>query len=253
MKNFKKIIFGLFLISLFLIPYPKGKAQSLTISSNINLDWQVLDSYTPPFYEGKALAGESSYIKAVANVEILTPVGILDPSKLFYAWRYNNLYSHIYSKTGNNVIYFTLDLLEPENTLKLSVYENNKQKNLLAEKVIKIPPQKSQTILYRKNDNPILTYANAINKRGEHYIVNPNEEFEILAEPYYFSVKNPNESKLTYTWSVNNIPGNIAKTNIFFYKAPKSSFEDFGIGLEVSNSSQVMQSSKVISNFILKK
>lgn len=251
MKTFKKItLFGV-LFLLFTLFSLKTSAQIYTLSSNINIDWQVVNSYTPPFYEGKALAGESSSIKAIASVEVMTPVGTLDPSKLFYAWRYNDYYSHIYSKTGGNIIYFTLDDLQSTNVLELKVYENNRQENLLAEKIIRISPRKSEAILYRKNNNPIITYSNAINKRFQNYEVYPNETFDILAEPYYFSVKNPKENKLSYVWSVNGIPGNTNYTNTFSYKAPGTSFRDFGIGLKIENSTQILQSSESLLNFIL--
>ncbi len=250
MSTNKKIIFYILILFLFLISF-KSYSQSFNISYNLNIDWQVLDSYTPPFYEGKALPGEQSYLKAVATVEVKTPVGILDPSKFYYLWRYNDSISNLYSKTGNNIIYFYLNPLFPTNVLELEVYENNRQENLLARKIVEITPVPGSVILYRDYNNPLLSYANALNKKNEHYSVNPRESFILFAEPFYFSVKNPNDSKLSYLWSLNGIPGNVNTTNTISYEAPQTFRGDFGLGLKVSNSSEYMQEFEFLSNFIL--
>lgn len=255
MKNFKIKFSSIFLVLIFtsFFFFVEVKAQTYTISSKINIDWEVLNSYTPPFYEGKSLAPEQADIKAIADIEVLTPVGILDPDKLFYAWTYNNFYAHNYSKTGGKSIYFTLDSLVSENVINLKVYENNRQDNLLDEKTIRIAPKKTLPILYRKNSNPIVTYANAINKKYEAYKVNPGESFEILAEPYFFTTKTAKSSNLSYVWSVNGIPGNINYSNIFDYKAPGRAYGDFGVGLTINNDFKILQKSETLLNFIFNK
>jgi len=252
-KNKKKLSF-LLLVFFFLFFYflNEGRAQTYTISSKVNIDWEVLNSYTPPFYEGKTLAAEQAELKAVAEVEILTPAGILDSNKLFYAWTYNDFYAHNYSKTGGKIIYFTLDGLVSENVINLKVYEDNRQKNLLVEKTIRIPPRKTLPILYRKNSSPIITYSNAINKKYEAYKVSPGEEFEILAEPYFFTAKSAEDRNLSYTWSLNGIPGNLNYSNVFDYKAPGSAYRDFGVEVVVNNSSKLLQKSETLLNFIFK-
>lgn len=255
MKKNKKIFsFSLLIFSFFLFSgFSLTKAQVYTISTKVNIDWEVLNSYTPPFYEGKALAGEQADIKAIADVEIFTPVGVLDKNKLFYAWTYNDYYVHNYSKTGGKVIYFTLDGLVNENIIGLKVYENNTRENLLAEKIFRIRPKKTLPILYRKNTSPIITYSNALNKKYEHYAVSRGESFEILAEPYFFSAKSPKDVNLSYIWSLNGIPGNTNSSNVYDYKAPNAAYSDFGIGLTVNNSSKLLQKTETILNFIFKK
>lgn len=243
---------SLILIYTLYILILKVSAQSIGVSTNINLDWQVLDSYIPPFYEGKPLPGEEASIKVMASVEVKTPAGTFDQSKFFYAWEINDYYSNTYSKTGGNYLIFPLDELVNQNIVSLKVYTNNTLETLLAEKRISIYPRVSKALLYKDLDNPILTYANAINKRYENYAVTRGESFNIIAEPFYFSTNRNNDSNLSYIWSVNNIPGNTNSTNKFLYSAPVSAYSNFGVGIKINNRVKSLQSSEENLNFVFK-
>ena len=243
--------FLVFFILLNIIIF-RSNAQSLGVSTNINLDWQVLDSYTPPFYEGKPLPGEEADIKVMASVEVNTPAGTFDASKFFYYWKINDHYTHNYSKTGGNLLLFPLDSLTNTNIIELKVYSDNTQKTLMGQKRITISPKKSKAILYKDLGNPILTYANSINKRYENYNVERGETFNIIAEPFYFSTKTTTDSRLSYTWSVNGIPGNINRSNIYNYTAPNNAYNNFGVGIKVGNRNKSLQSSEENLNFLFK-
>ena len=222
-RNIFIFIFVLFMVpSFYFLKTYNSHSQTGGTDAQININYQAVDSYTPPFYEGRGLTGEQAYIKAIAEVKISTPAGDLDPEKLFYAWEYNGHYLYDYSNTNSKILYFTLDYLKNVNTLKLSIYLNNRQENLLGEKTISIYTHNSVIALYRENDNPIITYATAINKKYETYQIATDENFNIIAEPLYFSVKNPTDKDIFYEWALNNIVGNDNSTNIFNYSAPSS-------------------------------
>lgn len=252
----KKIDTALKIFFIFILVAPifilKVSAQSLGVSTNINLDWQVLDSYVPPFYEGKPLPGEEAAIKVMASVEVNTPAGTFDASKFFYSWEINDYYSNTYSKTGSNFLIFPLDELVNQNIVELKVYTNNTLETLLATKRITIYPRISKAFLYKDLGNPILTYANAINKRYENYAVSRGESFNIIAEPFYFSVNRSNDSSISYIWSVNKIPGNVNSTNLFSYSAPTTAYNNFGVGVKVTNKIKTLQSSEENINFVFK-
>lgn len=219
------------------------------IESTVTLDWETLNSYTPPFYEGKPLAGESGDVKVVANVSIQTPAGTFDPSKLYYSWFINDQRSHTYSGTGSNVLFMELDPLVTGNTVELQVYTSGRLEQLLADKTITIYPRDVKAIMYQDLDNPILTYANAINKHFQEYTL-PKSALKIIAEPFYFSVDNSTDPKLTYTWSVNGIPGNIGNSGPNFqYNIPDQQNSSLNLGLKIDNSDQVLQSSEEKVNF----
>ena len=255
--NIRKIFIFLFIFfiipSFYLFKIKDSYSQTDTTNAKININYQVIDSYIPPFYEGRGLAGEQAYIKAVAEVKISTLAGDLDPSKLFYAWEYNGHYLYDYSNTNGKILYFSLDELKNVNTLKLSIYLNNRQENLLGQKTIQIYPHNPVTALYRQNDNPIITYSNVINKKYETYQVSTDANFNIIAEPFYFSVKNPTDKDLFYEWGLNSIVGNDNSTNIFNYSAPSDTGENSGITLKLTNENinKNMQESDTLINFSL--
>ena len=57
----------------------------------------------------------------------------------------------------------------------------------------------------------------------------------IIAEPFYFSVKNPIDKDIFYEWGLNGIVGNDSATNIFNYSAPSNPGYGSGITLKLSN------------------
>ena len=223
----------------------------LGVSINLNLNWQVLNSYTPPFYEGKALPGEGSDIKVVADVSVDTPAGSFNPSNFFYYWKINDYYTHTYSKTGGNFILFPLDILKSSNTVELKLYSSNKQDILLADKTITIYPSKSKIIFYKDLKNPILTFANALNKKYETYRVSLADDFNIIAEPFYFSTNSPSSSFLSYTWSLNDIPGNMNSTNILNFEPQGAGGFIKKIALKINNKNSPLQSSSETLNLSL--
>ncbi|MEI6352996.1 MAG: hypothetical protein WCO35_03640 [Candidatus Nomurabacteria bacterium] len=250
-KNLNRYIISIFFICLFFIFVNKTFSQSDTSNADININWQTIDSYTPSLYEGRALPGEESYIKAVAEVKISTPAGDLDSSKLFYSWTYNGKIVYNYSVTNGKIIYFTLDSLKNTDTLDLKIYSDNSQDNLLGEKSITITPYSSVIPLYKQNDNPILTYSNVINKRYETYNVNTGDLFNILAEPFYFSISNPTDLDLSYEWKLDNILATNSFTNIFNYSSPNTIGQNSGISLKITNqnSNKNLQEGNTLVNF----
>lgn len=128
------------------------------------------------------------------------------------------------------------------------MYSSNKQDILLADKTITIYPSKSKIIFYKDLNNPILIFANALNKKYESYPVKIGEDFKIIAEPFYFSADSPSSPFLSYTWSLNNIPGNTNSTNILNYTYQTANNFISKIALKISNKDIPLQSSEETLN-----
>jgi hypothetical protein len=237
----------IFFVIILNVNYSFSQSSS-SVSTKIDIEWEPIESYTHPFYEGRALSGEESDIKAVAVVEIETLAGKLDPKKLFYTWNYNGYYVHNFSKTGGDNIRFTLDQLQNTNTLEVKVFSNNRQEMLLGEKTIYIKPKQSLLIVYRSDANPILMYANAINKKYEPYIVEKGESLDVQVSPFFFSVSSPQGSTLNYLWSLNGITSNTAKDVSFSYTVPNKISKDRSIGIKVSNDKKLLQEGESLVN-----
>lgn len=236
----------LFLPIFFTLLFNFSFSQNSNTVIDINIEWQAIDSYIPNFYKGRALPGEEAYIKAIAIVNINSISGTIDSDNLFYAWKYNDYYLYDYSDTGSKIVYFNLDQLQTNNTLELSVYSDPTKSTLLGKKTITLRPYKTLPILYKKDDNSgIITYSNALNKKYEDFRVNKDDNFKIVAEPFFFSAKNPSDTVLNYSWTIDNVfNGNIG-TNIFnyFYGDTNS------IELKISNKQKILQEGETLVNF----
>jgi hypothetical protein len=233
-------------ILFFIVFFNFSSSQDLSGSNiSVNIEWQTLDSYIPTFYEGRALPGEEAYMKALAIVDANSVAGSINTDNLYYSWKYNDYYVYTYSGTGMKTIYFTLDQLQSTNTLELDVYSDSSQTTMLGKKIINISPIPSLPILYKKSDNNIITYANAINKKYQDFQVNSGDSFNILAEPYFFSAKNTLDPVLSYSWTADGVfNGNIG-SNIFNYFAGSVNSLD----LKITNGQKILQEGEALINF----
>lgn len=243
---FVKALLSGFII-LFSVFFIHTYSQVSSLSSKIDIAWEALDAYSRPLYEGRCLPGEEALIKAIALVEIKTPAGNLDSKKLFYAWTYNDYYIYNYSKTGGGVIYFTLDSLKNKNILKLQIYTNNTKDTLIGEKSITIVPRQLIPVVYRNNENPILMYANALNKKYESYRVEIGETINMRAEPFNISAKNTLDTNIDYVWSVNKIPNNGDENNEFVYTINNK--REQSIGIKITNNDKLLQEVETLVQF----
>ena len=245
--NILKISLPLILFVVFL---NFSSSQNFSDSNvSVNIEWQAIDSYTPTFYEGKALPGEEAYIKALAIVDANSFVGAINSNSLYYSWKYNDYYVYNYSGTGMKTIYFTLDKLQSTNTLELSVYSDSSQSTLLGKKVVEIRPTPVLPILYRKYDNNMITYSNAINKKYQDLQVDSGDSFNISAEPYFFSVKNTLDPVLNYSWTIDGIfNGNISSNTYNYFAGSVNS-----LNLKIANGQKILQEGGTQINFLVKK
>ncbi len=233
-------------IILFIIFFNFSSSQDLLGGNvSINIEWQAIDSYTPTFYKGRALPGEEAYIKALALLDVNSASGKINTDSLYYAWKYNDYYVYSASGTGSKTIYFALDKLQQINTLELDVYSDSSQSTLLGKKIIQIQPIQSLPMLYKKNDNNIITYANAINKKYQDFKVSSGDSFSIIAEPYFFSVKNTLDPVLSYSWTADGVFNGNINSNTYNYFAGSVN----NLNLKITNSQKILQEFDALVNF----
>jgi hypothetical protein len=167
----------------------KGKVVS---AGMVNLLWESTDSYTPPFYKGKALPAPEATIKVVAIPETLGDKNyIFNWSRNFKSARAADGYNGSTYIFKNNYI----DSIE-----KISVSAHGYKKSVQGEGELSVSFVKPKILFYE--NHPLLgaLYGNAFQKD----ITLSKDEMTVIAEPYFFSISNPNDSDLGYTWSLND-------------------------------------------------
>jgi hypothetical protein len=175
--------------------------RSLTITpASVSLIWEAL-SYTPPFYEGKALHSMGGLVRVVAMPKIIDASGNqIDPSKLIYKWTLNGQIMGNDSGYGKQVLNVTNEsYLQGGNDVSVTV--STPDSSLAANGDVFITPSDPKVVLY--NNDPIqgIEYNAAV---GDTLNLHQQNTFSLVAEPYFFNTASrDDQDSLKYTWQLN--------------------------------------------------
>lgn len=188
-------------ISFALSIIPEGDIQPLikyfAISpSDLDILWEAMDSYTPPFYKGKALPSKEGKIKVVAypNTSGLSQT---NQKNITYTWKNN--FDTVKSASGNGKSKYIFTNSELKSTEKIGVVASGPGNNFNSEGSVNINMVNPQVIFYKQSPTKGTQYQKAITN-GDYL---SEDEITFVAEPYYLSFKD-STSGFKYTWKINN-------------------------------------------------
>ncbi|MCK5285670.1 MAG: hypothetical protein KAJ58_00370 [Candidatus Pacebacteria bacterium] len=170
------------------------------IPTELDLIWET-DTFTPPFYKGKALNTHESTVKIVAIPNFINNNGVkIDPKELIYLWKKDWKISNSDSGYGKDSFSIVGPGLFKDNMISVEV--------TTLDGIIK----NKKSILIRNNIPEVIFYENhpllgILNNRNLKYFPVSNtysEEIKIKVYPFYFSLYNKDNIK--YEWLVNNKP-----------------------------------------------
>lgn len=222
---------------------PVGSMDTITkkiviIPSEIEIMWESVDGYAPPFYKGKKLPISGGTIKAVA----IPNTGYIKSGSgsITYTWANNGSVIDTASGYNKNYYLFKNSLFDEVNNI--SVMASSVSGDYSAEKTVEIPLYKPKIIFYEKSPTEGTLYNKAISDNT--YIT--NDEMTIVAEPYFLSLKDNND-KFTYTWKINDkdIATPINKTELTIRPTSRGGYAT--VGLTIENMTELFQK---ISNSI---
>ena len=174
-----------------------GKIFNKTIDirpADVSLVWQA-ETYTPPFYKGRALPSSDATIKIIAFPNIVTSDGVRISSKnLAYRWKVGNKFDLDNSGVGKNIIH--IKGAKTNSFVFVGVDVTTFDGSIKASGSMHISAGNPKLIFYE--DGPLLgvKYENALNK-----VFNlGGNEVSIKAEPYFFS----KDDSVDYQWVLNN-------------------------------------------------
>lgn len=165
--------------------------------TEIDLLWES-DSYTPPFYRGRALpsAGTNLRIEAIPRLKLGS--GELVPEQnIIYTWRRNGSIVQLASGRGRSSLILPAPVLFGTDTITLTVETLDGQ--LTGEKKIIVNSLEPFLALYQ--DHPLfgIPYHQALS--GQNDI--SDSEMTFAAVPYFAQIENPDNYELEYSWRVN--------------------------------------------------
>lgn len=200
--------------------------KSVAISpSEIELLWESLDGYVPPFYKGKAFPSRGSIIKAVAipNTDTIRSGG----GNISYSWKNNDSAVTDASGYNKNSFVFSNDLFDTENTI--TVIASSVDENYNAEKTITVASVSPKVIFYKKSPTEGMLYNNVLNSDT----VFQGDEMTVVAVPYFLAVKGKKYG-FNYTWNINGdqVKTPKKKTELTIRPTSRGGYADISITIE---------------------
>lgn len=199
--------------------------------SEIEIMWESVDGYTPPFYKGKALPVSGSRIKTVAIPNTNTIKS--GNGSMSYIWENGGNTDLEASGYNKNSYIFKDSLFDDEN--EITVVASSVSGNYNAENTISIPIYKPVIIFYKKSPIEGILYNVALNKEADM----KEDEITLVAEPYFTSLGNGDN--FTYKWQINgnSISTPSKKTELTVKPTSRGGYANISLSME--NLSELFQ------------
>lgn len=156
------------------------------------------DTYTPPFYKGKALFTPQSTLKVVAFPDLVTESGYRIPAnELTYTWKVDGKVIQSASGYGKSSFIMEGNLIPRPIIVTAEVSAFNSP--ITAKKSIQVNVEAPEIVLYEDS----LLYGV---RREEAFTTGfylSGKEVKLLAEPYFISAHIPESADLQYSWTLN--------------------------------------------------
>lgn len=162
----------------------------------VTIAWEAV-SYTPPFYQGRALPAADARITATAITSFVTQNGTRIPQEdIVYTWRLDGRIVSSLSGRGRAAASFAGPQLYGSQTLAVEAVSIDYRYQASAS--ARIEAVEPQPTLYPELPLNGIAYHRALTSGTE----TPEAELSVVLEPYYFST----DAALTYSWQVNGTP-----------------------------------------------
>jgi hypothetical protein len=193
--------------------------------SEVELIWEGVDSYTPPFYRGKSFPSAGGRIKVVA-VPNTTSIK-QGKGSVSYTWKSGD--KTIEGVSGYNKDSFVFTNSEVASREKISVRAESIDGNYAATNTIEIPIINPKIVFYKKSPSEGISYSNALGNEATFI----GDEMTVVAEPYFLSLRG-REGNFTYAWKINgeSIPTPSTKTELTVRPTERGGYATISLTLE---------------------
>lgn len=205
--------------------------------SDVDVLWET-DTYTPPFYKGKALPTSQSHIKAVALPNFITKKGRIASKNLIYQWKKTYTPNPNDSGLGKDIYFYRGTYTFNEDVIDTTVSTPDNQ--LSISKKTKIAVYEPKIIFYERKPLEGVRYENFLS--GNFNI--KEQEVTLRAEPYFFSFSNADDNGAVFTWQLDGKKQetNPDKKSEFTLRKPEKGSGHAGVTIKVENLGYSLQS-----------
>ena len=213
--------------------------------AGVDILWEA-NSYTPPFYKGKALYSYQSFITVIALPDMIDANGVkMKPENMTYKWTKDSKVLGDVSGYGKNSFTFSKSVISHSPEIKVEVMSPDKK--IKASGEITLGAIEPKTLFYENNPLYGIIYEKAI--IGD-FKLNGNE-ITLAPVPYFFSIEDADNDKIQYNWNmngknINSKDGEKQKT----FRNTEGKKGSAAISLDLQNDSKVLQGAR--TNVLLK-
>jgi hypothetical protein len=204
--------------------------------STVDILWEAVDAYVPPFYKGKALAPKQGIVRFTALA------GPTLGNEVIYDWTKD--FENFGSASGYLRNTFTYQASLLDKALSVGVTATNKSSSRVAQQTITVPLVDPEPVLYSLNEDRFPNYTSAL---GRTFFFN-TPTTELIIAPYYMTVQKL--KNLTYDWRINgNSVSNIRDNNHLFISSDGGSGSG-EVSIEIKHPVLLLQSIKTLVRII---
>ncbi|MFM2357538.1 MAG: hypothetical protein RJA61_275 [Candidatus Parcubacteria bacterium] len=171
--------------------------QSLTIqSAEIEMFFEA-DSYTPPFYKGKALYTHQGLARIVALPRFVNSEGVrINPKNLIYTWKKDGVVLQDSSGFGKQTLSLSGSLIVRPSNMEVEVSNLDGSIKSVSRRVLR--STEAEVLVYE--ESPL--YGIRFSKAIENSLDLTQAETTLVAVPYFFSISKPLQA--SYSWLMNS-------------------------------------------------
>jgi hypothetical protein len=172
--------------------------KSITISpAGMDILWEVVDGYAPPFYKGKVLPIKQSGVRVVAMPNVKLANGkSAQAGDFVYMWKQDGENMVSQSGYGKNSFFFSNQILNADNQINVSATNGSKQLSGF----ITLVPFTPEILFYENNPDLGVQYQKAL-------VTNTGLQtarLAVVAEPYNLLRDFKTNANAKIDWMVNN-------------------------------------------------
>jgi hypothetical protein len=211
------------------------KVVSIT-PQEIEMMWESVDGYTPPFYKGKSLPTVGGNIRVVAVPSTNTIKS--GSGSITYTWKNGDNVIPNDSGYNKNSYVFKDDMFSDNN--QITVTASSVDGSYVAENTVDIPIYQPQIVFYEKSPTEGVLYNNALT---DNFFMS-KDEMTVVAEPYFFVY---GKNNISYSWEINGSPIDTPSGNTELTVKPNSRGGYATVGLTMENLDELFQK---VSNLV---
>lgn len=200
---------------------------------SMDLTYESIESYVPPFYEGRSLPGEGSSVRVVATPNVSENGAAVPANKLAYSWLINGTYSEAISGAGKSSAVINLDYLSESTEVRVVARTG---RGTTVEKTITIQPHLPMPLLYAYDEILGTQFSQLQFKRVE-----TAKPVTFSLEPYYLSTRNGFSASALYTWSLDGLPVTPTEKTILSLRPKENSYGSRILTVAVNNTKRIFQ------------